>query len=188
MRLGNDIVDLTCVEAHHPRFVTRILNPIELERFAEAHQNPNLLWSLWAAKEAAFKAIKQSQAIGFHHQKFIVAADLRSIQYQQQTLELRLEQDGDLIFALAADASLNQTRSLTLRFEHELAPEEQSLKTKELLLELAAQHLGLNPKELAVASQERIPKIQWLDKILPHPASCAHHGRFLAASLGITSL
>lgn len=183
MRLGNDIVDLSFAQGHHPRFASRILHPIERERFPLAIQNPSLLWSLWAAKEAAYKAIKQKEDIGFHHRKFIVAADFKSIQYQQQTLELRVEQEVDLIFALAADPSLNQIQTLKLSLDYEPSPKEQSLKTKELLIQIAALFLQVAPQTLAVTSHQRIPKIQWLGKTLEHPASCTHHGRFLAASL-----
>ncbi|MCX6129712.1 MAG: 4'-phosphopantetheinyl transferase superfamily protein [Proteobacteria bacterium] len=184
MRLGNDIVDLNFVDDHHTRFAQRILSPIEIDRFPDASQNPSLLWSLWAAKESAYKAMRQTAKIGFHHREFQVAADCQSIQYFEESLALKITQDGALIFALATDVPMTDVRSLFARFEHEPLPKDQSSIASNLLIELASQSLAIDPEELSIIHQDRIPKIQRQGKLLKLPASCTHHGRFIAASLG----
>lgn len=60
--LGNDIVDYAIDEKRYtnPRFISRILNHKEQAYLAQA-DNPNcFLWSLWAAKEAAYKAVQRN--------------------------------------------------------------------------------------------------------------------------------
>jgi len=60
--LGNDIVDYCFDEKKYlnQRFINRILNQTEIEYLAQSN-NPNaFLWSLWAAKEASFKAYQKT--------------------------------------------------------------------------------------------------------------------------------
>ena len=62
--LGNDVVDLADPEVRggpaHPRFDARVFSPPE-RRALESESAPNRLrWTLWAAKEAAYKlAVKR---------------------------------------------------------------------------------------------------------------------------------
>ena len=59
MQVGNDIVDLDYVHDHNPRFAQRVLAEEELKGFEASNNAPAYLWQAWAAKEAAFKIIKQ---------------------------------------------------------------------------------------------------------------------------------
>lgn len=142
-----------------------------------------MLWSYWAAKEAAYKAIRQSRDIPFHHREFIVAADLQSIRYHDETLHLSVAPDP--VFALVTDLPLVQCRSRIHSFTEEPEPAEQSRKARELLLDLAGELLQLPRAELSVGSEQRIPRILYQQKVLPHPVSLTHHGRFVAASLAV---
>ena len=81
--IGNDIVDL-----NHPgnrgksrdrRFVSRVFTPEERERIDGADAPDAVLWMLWAAKEAAFKAaVKRRQGIPFIPRMYSVALEDRS--------------------------------------------------------------------------------------------------------------
>jgi phosphopantetheinyl transferase (holo-ACP synthase) len=59
--VGNDVVDLRETEnqgkSRDERFVGRVFTADERERIAGAQSPDTLLWSLWAAKEAAYKAV-----------------------------------------------------------------------------------------------------------------------------------
>ncbi len=59
-----------------------------------------LLWSLFAAKEAAFKALSKNGPLVFAHRRFVVSADLRSVTYERQILWLRVVADGPCVHAV----------------------------------------------------------------------------------------
>lgn len=62
--VGNDLVDLAdprCVgKARDERFLARVLTAGERSLVAESVDPDRVLWTLWAAKEAAFKAVSKS--------------------------------------------------------------------------------------------------------------------------------
>jgi phosphopantetheine--protein transferase-like protein len=59
--VGNDVVDLKEPEnrgkSGDDRFLDRVFTAVEQARIAGAQSPDTLLWSLWAAKEAAYKAV-----------------------------------------------------------------------------------------------------------------------------------
>lgn len=61
--VGNDIVDLmepgNCGKSGDGRFLDRVFTPEERELIAGAANPDAVLWSLWAAKEAAYKAVSR---------------------------------------------------------------------------------------------------------------------------------
>jgi len=61
--LGNDIVDFQVDEAkyHNPRFIQRVLTEQEQHYLAQSQHPNRFLWSLWAAKEACFKALQRNK-------------------------------------------------------------------------------------------------------------------------------
>ncbi|MFB3117247.1 MAG: 4'-phosphopantetheinyl transferase superfamily protein, partial [Myxococcota bacterium] len=67
MLVGNDVVDLhdpeTLQEALHPRFDARVFTSVELEALSvsapASASRHELRWTLWAAKESAYKLAKK---------------------------------------------------------------------------------------------------------------------------------
>ncbi len=63
--IGNDIVDLNTPEAigksADTRFVRRVFNAHEQQAVFSSHHPDTLLWTLWAAKETAYKAVSKSE-------------------------------------------------------------------------------------------------------------------------------
>ena len=59
--VGNDVVDLkepeNCGKYADDRFLKRVLTAEERALIAEVGPSDWLLWSFWAAKEAAYKAV-----------------------------------------------------------------------------------------------------------------------------------
>lgn len=103
-RVGNDVVDLedpAIAQTHlRERFVARVC--AEPERALLRHGDvKRTLWSLFAAKEAAFKALSKDGPLVFAHRRFVVSADFRSVQYGAQALWLRVEVDGPCVHAVA---------------------------------------------------------------------------------------
>lgn len=185
MRLGNDIVDRRATAGHNPRFTDRILNPLEKSRRPSWSADEPFLWFYWAAKEAAYKAIRQSRDIPFHHREFIVSEDMTRIVWKDEILQLQIMQDADAIFALATDGQTSQCHSQIAAFPEEPAPALHSEKARALLLDLAALHLSLPRADLTIQAENRIPKLLHQGKPLPHAMSLTHHGRYVAASLAV---
>lgn len=83
LRLGNDIVDLSVprtklkhLEHNFFRFLDRVFAPIEKIYILNAACKPKILWAIWAAKEAAYKALKkQFPQLIFSLNQFIVTKD-----------------------------------------------------------------------------------------------------------------
>jgi phosphopantetheinyl transferase (holo-ACP synthase) len=103
---GNDVVDLDdplIAGAHlRERFVARVCAPVERERLARSPSPKALLWALFAAKEAAYKAVcKLGPAPVFAHRRFVVAEDFSRVQWGELTLKLRVEQTAAWVHALA---------------------------------------------------------------------------------------
>lgn len=59
--LGNDVVDLTIDNKKHlnQRFVNRTLTKLEQKYLSQSQHKNNFLWSLWAVKEASYKACQK---------------------------------------------------------------------------------------------------------------------------------
>src|SRR5437870_677161 len=60
--IGNDIVDLTLSSPVHKRFLCRICSQSEQLWVTNSGNPPAALWFCWAAKEAAYKAMKKLDA------------------------------------------------------------------------------------------------------------------------------
>ncbi len=104
--VGNDVVDLgdpyLLGSERRQRYVDRICCDSERRQIAQARDPLWLLWALFAAKEAAFKAIsKRRPGVIFAHSKFVVEPDLRSVRHDDLTLALRVTRCGEAIHAIA---------------------------------------------------------------------------------------
>jgi phosphopantetheinyl transferase (holo-ACP synthase) len=185
LRLGNDIVDRKATAGHNPRFTDRILNPQEKSRRDSWPLNEAFIWFYWAAKEAAYKAIRQSRDIPFHHREFIVSEDMTRIVWKDEILQLQIMEHDDAIFALATDGETAQCHSQIAAFPEEPSPALHSERARGLLLDLAALHLFLPRADLSIQTENRIPRLLQKGKSLPHALSLTHHGRYVAASLAV---
>jgi phosphopantetheine--protein transferase-like protein len=75
--IGVDIVDLSAGsnrgKFRDDRFLRKIFSEDERSRIARSSNPDRVLWSLWAAKEAVFKARSQSEIAPFHPHRIEVA-------------------------------------------------------------------------------------------------------------------
>lgn len=106
LRVGNDVVYRRDphIAAHHlkRRFVDRVCSAGEAERVRASREPGLLLWSLWAAKEAAYKAVvKLRPGTPFAHRRFAVAESLASVRYEDLQLSLELETNEEWVHAVA---------------------------------------------------------------------------------------
>lgn len=75
--MGNDIVDLSLPDSSKKylsrRFLERVFTTTEQFYIEKAANKDKVLWSIWAAKEAAFKAIKKHDpSLIFAHARFFI--------------------------------------------------------------------------------------------------------------------
>ena len=101
--VGNDVVDLTdpqIVEHHRrARFIERVCAPEEVPR---ATGDERALWSLFAAKEAAYKAlVKLGVPVGFAHRALVVDDGWRAVSFGDVRLALHVEGDEAHVHAVA---------------------------------------------------------------------------------------
>ncbi len=102
--VGNDVVDLgdPQIAEHHlrARFIERVCAREEADR---ARGDKRALWSLFAAKEAAYKVlVKLGQPVGFAHREIVVAEGWRSVAFRGVRLDLHLEGDDEHVHAVAS--------------------------------------------------------------------------------------
>lgn len=105
--IGNDVVDLgdrpATTPRHRERFIQRVCSQSEQALLAREGASDRLLYSLFAAKEAAFKVVcKLGPVPVFAHRKFVVSDDLKSVTWGQWTLQLDLDVDGERVHAVAS--------------------------------------------------------------------------------------
>ena len=144
--VGNDVVDLACAPAPRARFVARVLCERERSMLDASPDPAALLWSLFAAKEAAYKAIARIRGpIVFAHRAFVVAPDLRSIRHEDTTLTLQIDRTDDWVHALAHDPIAHPTWSVAPR-----GAEDPSGAARALLCAHAAAQLGIDASSLTV--------------------------------------
>ncbi|MBI2378274.1 MAG: 4'-phosphopantetheinyl transferase superfamily protein [Deltaproteobacteria bacterium] len=192
--VGNDIVDLTNAEisCHHEsqRFVERVLSSDERVAL-EAHGDPKrLLWSFFAAKEAAYKAVSKLRSpppLG--HRRFLVTSDLRSVRFESLTLGLEVESTRDWIHATAS-CNGSPAAPWVGRVEARREGEDESESARRLLIRVMAPRIGCAESELRV---ERAPAPHHLSGFLPPvlysalgrvpwDVSLSHDGGFLAVA------
>lgn len=100
--LGNDIVDLQNLKVH-PRFIEKVCTDEE-QRIVASSSNPDLaLWTLWAAKEATYKAVKKMDSnILFSPKKFVCNEILTYCHYNDFSAKLDLMTTKDYVHVIAS--------------------------------------------------------------------------------------
>jgi phosphopantetheinyl transferase (holo-ACP synthase) len=186
--VGNDVVDLAdpAIARHHEdtRFVARVCGDDERARVTTARA----LWTLFAAKEAAYKALmKLGESPGFGHRAIRVAPELDVVSWGKQRLRLTVTGDSEHVHAVAwTDAS----RTPVARAGRLQAGEGESEGARRVLRALAAEALGCNPDALAVLRDPAPgawdgfspPRLERSGERVDADVSLSHDGRFVAAA------
>jgi phosphopantetheinyl transferase (holo-ACP synthase) len=191
--LGNDIVDLGDPEtrpgARHPRFDARVFTREESAALAIAADPERLRWSLWAAKEAAYKCLKKLEpGIGFSPVRFAVRLETQrtgNVAFGARRLRVALFSDADCLHAVATDAADPEREVLCAVSALPAAadPASASQAVRALACGAAAAHLGCSQDELEIGREGRVPRLRRRGADQGLDLSLSHHGRFLAAAL-----
>lgn len=217
--VGNDIVDLGDPEnrgkSGDRRFVERVFTAGEQRRIAAAVRPDALLWALWAAREAAYKAFSR-------HDPTVASIP--------KTYRICLDGDGEAALAgrsaaagppfemggrvIAPPGEMELRLSLTEGYVHALAAprpaalaaicwrvvetgvaslpaEDPSALIRRLLLTEIAGRLGCPVGELTVRRAKAgpgAPAVFWGERLLTAGISLSHDGRFAAFALDPAAL
>jgi phosphopantetheinyl transferase (holo-ACP synthase) len=185
--VGNDVVDLddAAITSSHlrARFVERVCHARERARVASALEPKVLLWSLFAAKEAAFKVVVKRGPVVFAHRRFVVAEDLGSVGFEGLELRLRVQVTGACVHAVAwlgAAPTSSEVVCIGLR-------EDPGRVARKALLASFGEVDGLEVvREPVPGAWDGYgpPRVRRSGFWLPVDVSLSHDGRFAAYAVG----
>ena len=171
------------IARHHEneRFVARVCSADERPRVLTARD----LWILFAAKEAAYKAlVKVGAAPGFGHRAIRVAPGLDRVSWGEWSLELSVTGDADHVHAVAWTGLHPVARVARTR-------DDESEAARRIARELVADAIGCSPDDLAVLRDpapgawdgQGPPRIVRRGDPVDADVSLSHDGPFAAAAI-----
>jgi phosphopantetheinyl transferase (holo-ACP synthase) len=188
--VGNDVVDLgdaeTCNGPAHPRFDARVFAPSEQAALAASDAANRLRWSLWAAKEAAYKlAVKQSPGLVFSPRRFVVSlrSDLPDeVSTPVGIFDVALASKGD---ALHAVAKARGAPTPAIGLTNAGSEVDASKAVRRFAARCLAERLAVTPGDLHFGRRGRVPTLQLRGDSRRFDLSLSHHGRYLAFACAI---
>lgn len=177
-------------DAIHSRFDSRAFTTREIALLAASAQAHRTRWSLWAAKESAFKASRKlDPRVRFLPRDFAVhlsgerAEVVHSsgrfgvwLDHADQWVHAVASQTGEKPgFRLAGDPSVSSGAAGT-------AEEGFSERVRELARSALGALLNIAPNEVRIVSEDGIPRAQRRGQPLPFDLSLSHDGRFVSCA------
>jgi phosphopantetheine--protein transferase-like protein len=199
--VGNDVVDLKDPEnigkSRDDRFLGRVFTAGERELIASAQSPDTLLWSLWAAKEAAYKAVSSGDpAVCSIPRRYRVVLDEEDATRKivrlagkvitpRGELVLKVAVSADWVHALAAGAeeALKRLCRRVKRLEGGKGAENPSAFVRGALLREIARRLDCPVGDLSVIKNQDglgAPRVLFRGDLLAAEVSLSHDGRFAA--------
>jgi len=194
--VGNDIVDLRDAESQpealHSRFDSRVFTPVEREALMVAASPHALRWTLWAAKESAYKIAKKlDSGARFLWREFSTHPTGEGryvVVYASHHFDVRVDRTEEWVHAVATFASADP-RSAHGRVQAGIEGlGDLNTDVSQTARNVARAALGslieLPPSQIQVVSDRGIPVAGWQNRRLPVDLSLSHHGRFVAWACG----
>jgi len=199
--IGNDVVDLgdedSVVRRHHVRFDSRVFAAEELERLEGSVDPEGLRWSMWAAKEAAFKLLRAGSADAvFAPSRFVVRPaghNAATVDVDGTRLGVDFQRTTAYVHAIVRPLAFsalhmpNREAAVTPREAaaaavavHEGDAVSASEAVRRLAVASVSRLLGENAAVLSVGNADRVPLLLKFGRRLPGSLSLSHHGRFVA--------
>ena len=192
--VGDDVVDLhdPAIATHHlrTRFLDRVLHPDERAALAVARSPEVLLWSYFAAKEAAYKvAVKRDPSVILAHRRFVVSPTLASVRHEDRDLALVLDVDEARGFAHAiawSEGPMPLHALATLAAPHDVSTP--GVEARALLCRTIAGRLGCAVEALSIVRRPVAgswdgfapPRLTRDGRDLDLDVSLSHDGRFVS--------
>ena len=183
--VGNDVVDLGDREVlegpAHPRFDARVFASAERALLGASADPDRLRWTLWAAKEAAYKlARKRDARVIFSPRRFVVS--LREpgrarVSFGEQRFAIRIAAAGHALHALAHDAE-RRPGQLVWAVEPVRRSADPSQAARRLAARVLGEELDLPRGAFRFGRRGRVPTLSVDGRALD--LSLSHHGRFVA--------
>jgi phosphopantetheine--protein transferase-like protein len=197
--VGNDIVDLAAPgnlgKSGDVRFLDRVFTAAEQAFITGSARSDTLLWALWAAKEAAYKALsrgdptvcsipRQYRVVPDKGNAARTAALLtgKVITPGGGELALRVALTADWVHALAAGSETALDR-LCRRVEDLDGAGDPPAFVRKVLLREIARFLGYAACDLSVIKEPGgpgVPRVLFRGRVLAAEVSLSHDGRFAA--------
>jgi phosphopantetheinyl transferase (holo-ACP synthase) len=217
--VGNDVVDLTEPDnrgkSGNDRFLSRVFTARERRLIAQAAVPDTLLWSLWAAKEAAYKAVSGGDPGGnrllvcsiprrypvYLNGESLAGTNVAAAGAEgrltgrvitpQGEMALRITVAEDYVHALAAgaDADFAGIIQRVDRMGEVGNPGDPSAFVRGRLLAAISHHLDYPIDDLSVRtdpSGSGAPRVFLRDRPLAVDISLSHDGRFTAFALAVS--
>ena len=199
--VGNDVVDLKDPEnigkSRDDRFLGRVFTAGERELIASVPSPDTLLWSLWAAKEAAYKAVSSADpavcSIPHRYRVVLEAEDATrkivrlagKVITPRGELVLEVAVSADWVHALAAGAeeALKRICRRVKRLEGGKGAVNPSAFVRGALLREIARRLDCSVGDLSVVKNPDglgAPRVLFRGDLLAAEVSLSHDGRFAA--------
>jgi hypothetical protein len=200
--VGNDVVDLADQDCQpgrtHARFDRRVFSPSELCLIQTSPAPVRMRWTLWAAKESAYKLLRKLDPhVGFAPSRFVVQLDrvaradgrflgevdgdgltTGTVAHGNRCVSFRAVADPEALHVIATDHR-GQSRRL-LAGVAEASAESPSSAVRRMAIAAIAAALGVAPGELSIVREARIPRLWRHGEPVPIDLSLSHHGRFVA--------
>ncbi len=200
MLIGNDVVDLHDPESRpgaiHNRFDARVFTFDEREALSDSASAHELRWTLWAAKESAYKVAKKlDPAVRFLPRDFVVRRITEGralVMHETGPFDVRLRRTDEWVGAVATPMAANAAwtkaanapsthRLITAGIERlEVPGADPSRTVRELTCAALALGMNLPPGQVQIAADRGIPVAFWRNRRLSVDLSLSHHGRFVA--------
>ena len=189
MSVGNDVVDLADPETRfsglHPRFDERVFCAAERRALEASPSRHRMHWSLWAAKESAYKARKRlDPETVFSPKEFEVelrplpATDgvaVGRVVHRGDVFDLEVRLEGASVHVVAKSTDEAGARVL---WKAEESLGDPGAAARRLAACAIGPALGLDPAGLRIVG--RPPVATSRDRRIEVGVSLSHHGRFVA--------
>ncbi len=185
--VGNDVVDLldpeTAVKGLNPRFDERVFTDNEQGQLAAASDAHILRWTMWAAKESAYKLAKRfDHSTVFAHSLFETELGENgrgTVLHGASCCAVTVCREGPTIHAIAT-ADHPERERIVAGLDHVATDSDPSVSARELAITSVARHLDVEPAMFTITNgPDRIPTLRLGGLPLGH-LSLSHHGTLVA--------
>jgi phosphopantetheinyl transferase (holo-ACP synthase) len=198
--IGNDIVDLRGEsETCHPRFARRVLTDYEYQEYRLSHDPHRYLWTAWAAKEAAYKVVRQSgDRRVFRPAAFEYRRCTGFVQYGGRSITTEVRAAPDYVVAIANLGSGQYTEVtrviegvLRNKSDRSILPCSgilplESVVARHLIATILASELRCSSADIVVLKDQwGVPEAYVKGKRSCVALSISHHERYVSIAIGL---